>query len=240
MKDKVLSLTAQKAIEAYGGVNFWLNLETIEAEVSVHGLAFTLKRRPFFKHAKIKMKVQEPVSEITPIGRRPEISGFLNGPAAGIAAPESIMHVNNNARSAFSNFRRNVYWDDSDMAYFANYAFWNYFTLPRLLLREDIQWKEESPGMLKAHFPDTIPTHSQVQSFIFDKDSGLLKQHNYTASIISRFANAANVVKEHSHSDGIPYACRRIVTPASFSGKPLTFPVLIDIQVHSLKYMHSG
>ncbi len=50
--------TAESAINAYGGANIWKNNKFIEAEVSVRGLAFTLKQRPFFNHAKIKMEIE--------------------------------------------------------------------------------------------------------------------------------------------------------------------------------------
>lgn len=43
----MLSLTAKKAIENYGGIELWKNSKFLEAEVSVKGLAFTLKQRPF-------------------------------------------------------------------------------------------------------------------------------------------------------------------------------------------------
>jgi len=71
--------TAQKAIDAYGGIDLWENAKYIEAVVSVNGLAFTLKRRPFFEHAKIKMEVGRPFSKITPIGKDKNISGILDG-----------------------------------------------------------------------------------------------------------------------------------------------------------------
>ena len=48
-----LSETAERAIAAYGGRTRWQNAKYLEAEVSVSGLAFTLKRRPFFCHATI-------------------------------------------------------------------------------------------------------------------------------------------------------------------------------------------
>lgn len=121
------------------------------------------------------------------------------------------------------------------MAFFANYAFWNYFTLPVLLMREDIDWKEIEPGCLDATFPESIPTHSKVQRFRFDLETGLLIQHDYTAEVISTFATAANVVLEHKQGDGFVYTSRRLVTPRSPSGKALPGPALIDITVHSFK-----
>jgi hypothetical protein len=118
------------------------------------------------------------------------------------------------------------------MSYFANYAFWNYFTLPALLMREEINWTEIEPGWLEATFPDAIPTHNTVQRFRFDLETGLLIQHDYTADIISKLATAANVVLEHKQGSGFIYPSRRLVTPRSPSGKPLPGPTLIAITVH--------
>ncbi len=55
----MLSLTAQKAIEAYGGAMLWQNSKYLEAIVSVKGLAFTLKRRPSSKKHKSKWKSED-------------------------------------------------------------------------------------------------------------------------------------------------------------------------------------
>ena len=74
----MLSLAANKAIKAYGGTELWQSHKFIEAEVSVKGLAFTLKRRPFFEHAKIIMEIRKPFSKITPIGKDKNISGILD------------------------------------------------------------------------------------------------------------------------------------------------------------------
>lgn len=90
-------------------------------------------------------------------------------------------------------------------------------------------------GKLKADFPQSVPTHSRRQEFYIDAETGLLKQHNYAANVISKLAYAANVVHEHAQTNGIPYVSRRIVTPQGFSGKPLRGPVLIDIRVHALR-----
>jgi len=74
----MLSPIAEKAINAYGGIDLWQNSDFIEAEVSVKGFAFTLKRRPFFNHAIIKMAINQPYSILTPIGTNKSISGVLD------------------------------------------------------------------------------------------------------------------------------------------------------------------
>jgi hypothetical protein len=228
--------TAERAINAYGGADVWKNNKYIEAEVSVRGLAFTLKQRPFFNRAKIKMEIARPYSKITPFGKNKDVSGILDGSDVRLENPNGIIiSERKNARKFFPYGRRLFYWDDLDMAYFANYAFWNYFTLPNLLQSNEIQWEEKANGFLRATFPDHFPTHNKVQEFQFDVNSGLLIQHNYTADIISKLAKAANVVSQHDSSGEIIFPYRRIVTPRSSSGKALTQPILIDITVHSFR-----
>lgn len=145
----MLSITAKKVIEAYGGTEVWNNSKYLEAEVSVKGLAFTLKRRPFLEHAKIK--IGKLFSKLTPIGKNKNITSVIAG--------------RKNARYYFSFGRRLFYWDDLDLAYFSNYTFWNYFTFPRLLMNENIIWTEKEPGLLEGIFPDSIPTHNKIQQF---------------------------------------------------------------------------
>lgn len=175
----IISKTAEKALVAYGGKEIWQAAKFIEAEVSVSGLLFTLKRRPVFRHAKIFAEIHRPFSVLTPIGRKPDISGILDGNSVRLENSEGeIISNRDKARSYFNSLRRLLYWDDLDMAYFANYAFWNYFTLPALLLREDIDWREISPGRLDAKFPSVIPTHVNFSNF------GLISKQDYYINII--------------------------------------------------------
>ena len=221
------------AIDAYGGKETWTQARSIEAEFSARGLAFILKRRPKLRRAKIAMDISRPFSRITPIGRNREISGVLNNQDVHLeAADGEVIRERKNARQYFPGGRRLLYWDDLDMAYFANYAMWNYLTLPALLMRTDIIWKEIQAGFLEALFPIEIPTHSQRQHFRFDLDTGLLLQHDYTAEVIGRLAKAAHLVCDHSDKEGLRYSSYRRVTPRSAKGKPLGGPTLIEIKIH--------
>lgn len=235
-----LSLTAQKAITAYGGIELWENMKFIEAEVSARGLAFTLKRRPLFDHAIITMDIRKSFSKLAPIGKSKDITGVLDGQNVRLENEKGqTIAERDNARQFFPFGRRLFYWDDLDMAYFANYAFWNYFTLPHLLMNEDIEWSEKPGSVLEARFPESIPTHNEFQEFHFDPKTGLLIQHNYTANVIGRMAKAANLVAKHSEIGGLVYPCSRIVTPRNKSGIALKGPILIDISVHNYKLTDS-
>ncbi|MEI7707361.1 MAG: hypothetical protein WCI90_03755 [Chlorobium sp.] len=232
-----LTETAEKAIAAYGGRTLWESAKTLETEISASGLAFTLKRRPFFHHARMVLDVHRPFSTLSPIGRNPAITGVLDGLDVRLESDDGkVIAERRNARDYFIIGRRLFFWDDLDMSYFANYASWNYFTLPALLMREDIGWKELEPGLLEARFPDTIPTHSRVQRFRFDRQTGLLIQHDYTADIISPLAAASNVVLQHAqNSTGLVYPSIRRVTPKGPKGKPLGGPVLIHLDIHDFR-----
>ncbi len=236
-----LTETAEKAITAYGGRVLWQNAKTLEVEISASGLAFTLKRRPFFQHAKMVLDVHQPFSSLTPIGLDSGITGVLDGPNVRLENKQGqLISERRNARDYFKIGRRLFYWDDLDMSYFANYASWNYFTLPALLMREDIVWRELEPGRLEARFPDAIPTHSRVQQFRFDLQTGLLIQHDYTAQIISPLAAASNVVLQHAtNSAGLVYPSIRRVTPKGPKGRALGGPVLIYLEIHDYRLIMS-
>jgi hypothetical protein len=182
------------------------------------------------------MEIDKPYSLLTPIGKNKNISGILDSQDVRLENENGeIVAVRKNARQYFPFGKRLLYWDDLDMAYFANYAFWNYFTLPKLLMNDKIEWTERAEGHLVAKFPKTIPTHNEMQEFHFNKQSGRLIQHNYTAEIISGLAKAANVVIEHSESDNTLFTSLRRVTPRTSKGKALKNPVLIEIKVHNYR-----
>jgi hypothetical protein len=232
-----LSKTAENAIRAYGGRDLWQNARTIEADVSVTGLAFTLKRRPFFTHAKITAHIHRPFCKLTPIGQNAGVTGVLDAHHVRLENENgNVTAERDHARKFFGWNRRLFWWDDLDMAYFANYAFWNYFTLPALLMHPDIDWEEIGTNRLQARFPETLPTHSALQQFTFDPATGQLLQHDYTADIISGLAKAANVVLAHEENEsGLVYPSHRRVTPRGIGGAPLGRPVLIDIRVHAFR-----
>ena len=120
------------------------------------------------------------------------------------------------------------------MAYFLGYAVWNYFTLPALLLRDDITWRELSGTILEARFPPELPTHCAVQQFHFDPSTHLLHEYDYTADTFGGWAVAAHMITEHQTSDGVTFTSKRRVKPRDPVKKigPLPFPLLIWADIH--------
>lgn len=231
MKSNNLSKTAKKVIDAYGGEEFWKNAREIKAIVSASGLAFTLKWQRPFKNILVVVDVNNPKIRLSPIDKAGN-TGVLNGNEVYLESPAgSIIKRRENPREKFPGGIRLLWWDILDQTYFAGYAFWNYFTFPSLLLRDDIVWKEIEFGKLEAHFPSYIPTHCERQVFHFNTDTGLLVQHDYTAEVIGKWAKAANVVLEHKEWSGVRFPSRRRITPRKENGRVAVFPVLIEIEV---------
>lgn len=227
-----IAATARRALDAYGGEAFWRAARTVRATVSTTGLAFVLKGQRPFRRVAVECDVRSPMTRIAPV--HPDgTTGILRGSDVFLEKPPGReIARRENARSFFPGGRRLFRWDSLDQTYFAGYALWNYLCFPALLLREDIRWQEAGPNRLAAEFPAGIPTHCPVQEFLFEAETGLLRQHNYTAEIIGGWARAANVVVGHGSWSGIPYPSHRRVTPRKKDGSASRGPLLIDLVIH--------
>jgi hypothetical protein len=219
-----------RAIEAYGGEERWRSLERIEARVSGSGLLFRWKRGRGFEDIAVTAKVWEPWCRLAPVDERGAL-GILDGHDVRIELPSGeVVAERPYARDSFPYGRRLFHWDLADAVYFTAYAFWNYLTLPALLIRDDIRWRQLDETTLEANIPDWIPTHSRKQKFHFDPETGLLSQYDYTAEVFGSWAKASHLL-EHARSDGVVYTSDRLIMP-TIAGKPGKFPVLIHGEVH--------
>ena len=228
----MLSPTAKRAVEAYGGEERWLAATAVEATVSTGGLIFPMKWQRRFRRTQVRIEVAQPHARIQPIGRHGNI-GILDGEAVRLEdANGNVIAARADPRRHFPYGRRSFWWDDLDLTYFSGYAFWNYLSLPALLLREDIAWTELSEHSLEARFPPGLPSHCEVQRFYFDAATGLLRRHDYTAEAFGGWARGAHIVQAHGDWEGLPFPSKRRVTPRGPGGRPLPVPVLVWIEVH--------
>ena len=150
------------------------------------------------------------------------------------------MAAGRNARNYFPYGRRWFVWDELDLAYFLGYAFWNYFALPALLLRDDIRWEEICEGVLKPRFPAHLPTHGRKQRLIFDRDTGLLHRYDYRPEVVvgGLPLTVGNLVLEHTLSEvGMSYPSKRRMTPIRRDGGILKRPVMMTIEVKNWRLL---
>ena len=154
----------RRIIETHGGEDYWRSLETLEAEVSIRGLLFTLKRVPLMTHVCVRLQTSLPESET------------FDHPAAGLVtvfrgddrvelrnASGDVVQMREKPRAFFRKLRRLLYWDALDFAYFSGSAMCNYLTTPFLLLQPGVhvaageKHASRFPFSLRVRFPEHVP-----------------------------------------------------------------------------------
>ena len=146
-------------------------------------------------------------------------------------------------RDYFHSFKRQLWWDDLDLLYFAGYATWNYLMMPYLLSWEGIviesisDWKEQGENWTKldVSFPDTITTHSTYQAFYFDQQ-GRLCRHDYDPKIFASWAKAAHYCSDHVTVSGVQIPRKRTVVPRRKHNKTARFPILVWIKLFEVTF----
>jgi hypothetical protein len=86
------------------------------------------------------------------------------------------------------------------------------FTLPGVRTREIEPWSEvgETWRRLEVTFPAQIATHSTVQTYYFDADSGLQRRMDYSPDVNGN-PLVAHYTTEHHDFDGLIVPTRRRV-----------------------------
>lgn len=232
MSRRELPPLAARALAAYGGAARWTSARSIRATLSIGGLALLVKGRRPLSHVSIGAELDFPRVRIDGLGGRRSVAWLEGGSARLAALGAETRTARGDARAHFRGLRRLLWWDRLDATYFIGYLLWNELTFPRLLLRPDIEWVQLDDASLRATFPSGFPTHCTEQIFRFDRETGLLRRHDFTVDVVGSWARAATIVIEHREWDGIMYVCRRLATPSRAGGKRFTWPVLWSVEVH--------
>ncbi len=235
-----------EVLDAHGGLERWSAATEIKARVRSGGV-LPRTRTPGNRLADYELSVQldRPHVVLDPFpeaGRR----GVFEASATRIESDSgSPVESREDPRAAFfgwSGLRRNLRWDALDTTYFAGYAMWNYLSFPYLLVRDGVEVREGSERQaggqrwrsLEATFPAGLPTHSREQTFWID-EAGLLRRHDYTAEVVSRFGAAAHVCDEHREADGLTFPTRRRVVPRGLGGRALPGPTLVSLELDEIR-----
>lgn len=227
-----------------GGFELWQQHATLHVELRFGGLAFAsrwnrkgLRRR----RARVFLHEQKVIFE-----------NYLTTGCRGIYTPENlcletpegnIFAGRRQPRAVFGSFRRQLWWDDLDLLYFAGYALWNYLTMPWLLTFEGVEiqsvgdWEEagETWKKLTVQFPAGIATHSTIQTFYFDKNYRL-RRHDYTPEVFVSWAKAAHYCLDHQNLGGLQFPLKRLVFPRKSNGIAATFPTLVFIEITAARF----
>ncbi len=144
-------------------------------------------------------------------------------------------------REAMNSFRRQIYWDNLDLLYFAGYAVWNYLNTPFLLAMKGVSAREIDPwqengqtwSRLKVEFPESFPTHGKDQTFYFDGNY-LLRRQDYDPEVFASWARAAHYCSDFRTVNGLVFPMSRKVLPRKSDGGSNTFPTLVWIDIKEI------
>jgi hypothetical protein len=87
---------------------------------------------------------------------------------------------------------------------------------------------------LKVTFPSHVATHCAQQVFYFDAD-GLLRRHDYIPDVIG-WGPVAHYTSEHREFDRIMVPTRRRVYPVDPDGNVEDEPLVVAIDLDSVKF----
>lgn len=222
-----------RVLAVYGGRERWTQARTVRATFSAGGVSLLSKGQLPLHHVPVAAELDFPRVRIEGLAGRQTVA-WLEGDSARIASRRGeTLATRGDARAAFRSVRRFFWWDRLDVTYFLGYTLWNDLTLPRLLLRQDVEWSALDESTLLARFPPAIPTHSVDQTFRFDRETGLLRRHEYTLGGLDPWIRAVTVVTRHRESDGVMYPCRRVTTLSRPNGRRFHWLVLRWLEIHA-------
>ena len=238
----------ERILDAHGGRTLWERTRAIEAVISARGALFTLKRRPVLDHMTVTALAHEPrflFHDYLAAGRTGELTG--NDEVRILGDGERVLERRSNPRAAFGGPGKFFRWDALDFVYFGGYATWNYLVAPFLFLFEGIVCEVLEPPQalpaawtrLRVTFPPALPTHCATQDFYFDEHYRL-RRLDYVAEVVGGWARAAHLCEEYRDFDGFRAPTRRRVFPLFAGDRPLPFPTLVAIDVHSIRLIPSG
>ena len=224
------------AVKAQGGLDRWLAVSSLSAPLSIGGSLWADKG-----HDRV---LADAAVLINPHRQHVEFSGFgpqrlrtWFEPRLVIVFTEDGTEIDRR-RDPRASYPRDAAapWDNTQVAYFASYAIWNYLTLPFLLTTPEVQvtevepWPATDPSWrrVRADFGEApIETHNRVQYYNFDSEN-LLVRHDYDADVLGGVP-ASNQAANYREFGGLLFPTRRRVTARDGDGAAGTGPILVSI-----------
>jgi hypothetical protein len=238
------SLLAE-VLEAHGGLKRWQELQSLRLRIRFGGLAFSMRfAEPDTAPRWIDVSLTEPrvVFDDFPL---PGQRGVFTPDRVWIETDRSelLRERRQPRRVLLESRRRQIWWDDLDLLYFAGYASWNYFQGPFLLIRDGVETQEIEPWRqggetwrrLAVRFHDSIPTHSREQVFYYDAGFRQ-RRHDYRPDVYASWAHAAHFTHVYRAFGGLQMPTRREVFPRGEDGRAASRPLLVWIDLLDVQF----
>jgi len=241
--DADVNSLAQLTIDAHGGRERWQRFEHLSAHVRTGGVLWKVKRqRGILDDVNVCVALHREWASHAPFVEANVRTSVEPCRVAIETTDGRVIDERLRPRDSFAGHGPETPWDRLHLAYFAGYAMWTYLTTPFLFAMDGVSTEELSPWRedgetwrrLKVTFPQSIATHSTVQTFYIDSE-GLLKRHDYDTEVLGD-SPAAHYVHDYQQVSGILVPTRRRVCRRQSDGTPAPDPFLVTIDLSAVEF----
>jgi hypothetical protein len=232
-----------RIIDAHGGLDRWNEYERVEATIVSGGGLFRLKGVPQDSTPRrMTVWLHEKRSSVFPYGAPDQRTMFTPERIAIEKLDGTIVAERKAPRDSFAGHQMTTPWDPLQRALFNGYAMWTYLTTPFLLAMDGVRVEETEPWqegaerwhVLRAHFPRSIATHSDVQDFFFDKGL-MLRRHDYSVDVAGGFA-AAQLTSDYVVVNGIHLPTKRRAYTRGSDRRPIFEMLMVSIDITEVQF----
>jgi len=188
-------------LDAHGGMKRWNEYQKVEATIVSGGGLFQLKGIPQDSTPRrMSVRLHEERSSVFPYGAPDQRTMYTPERIAIEKLDGAVVAERHAPKDSFAGHQMNTPWDPLQRAYFNGEAMWTYLTTPFLLAMDSVRVEETQPWrengeklrVMRAYFPGSIDTHSQVQDFFFGEEL-MLRRHDYNVNIAGGFGAAQRI-----------------------------------------------
>ena len=205
-------------LDAHGGLKNWGKFSSISLSAKIDGKTWERKQQPgILEDVKAFVDTRRQSGVYFPQDDTNSRILYTPNRVAFESASGDIIEELLKPRQSFNGHLRATPWSRLQAFYFAGYAIWTYFNVPFIFASpgyevDEIEpWQEEGEEWrrLRVRFPDSVATHSSVQTFYIDR-TGLIRRHDYNVEISENVASA-HYLFNYTDVQGIKIATHRRV-----------------------------
>jgi hypothetical protein len=230
-------------IERHGGLTRWHGRQRVNASIVSGGALWAMKglvQDPNPRQMTVWLHQER--ASLTPFGDPQRRTEFSPSRIAITTLEGAVVKERSEPRKSFAGHVKTTPWDPLHRAYFNGYALWTYLTTPFLLAMEGVTVSELSPWhegeatwrVLRARFPPTMATHSEVQDFYFGEDL-LLRRHDYNVDVAGGF-DAAQLVFDYIEADSIALPSKRRAYTRGSDHRPDLDSLMVSIDISDVRF----
>jgi len=233
-------------VEAHGGLERWNKVTAVTVAASVTGEIWRVRgKSDYLKNVIFEVETKRERVTVDFPGQD-KLSCFEPDRVEIKCRDGTLIASRDDPEASFLGQGEFTLWDDLHVAYFSGEAFYTYINTPFLFTYEGF-YSEEIPAIqvegetwrrLKVTFPDTVKSHTKIQSFCFGPD-GLLRRHDYNVDILG-VAPGFNYAFDYREVDGIVFPTKRRVYAHEVKPQHEAEPLLVNIDMNEITLAYSS